>query len=192
MLARIFGALFRGKGESQSGSGESWTIGNPGARHPYEVGPDHPVADVLGGMVFHATLQTRTPLRVLRRHGQVLPLGSPLPDDFELWMGMWVPKPKSWRELGIDADELPETDAASDAGPVMPSEYLPFLIAVREAIEDETGGTAARIKRLDDVCSRPEFTRFVAALRGAGFLRDCFFPTVLSVIPGSPGLLKRD
>lgn len=167
-------------------SNGSWHIGNPGARHPYEVTPDHPVANALCGMMFQATLQTRTPLRILRRHGQVVPLDSPLPDDFELWMGMWAPKVKPWRELGFDMDELPETGAASDAGPVKPSEYLPFLIAVREAIEDENGGTAARIKRLEDVCSRPEFIRFVAALRGAGFLRDNFFPPVLSLIPGLP------
>lgn len=170
--------------ESPSSADGSWTIGNPGARHPYEVKPDHPAADIISGLVFHATLQTRTPLRILRRHGQVVPLGTALPDDFEQWMGIWFPQPKSWRELGLDIDELPEFEAASDAGPVKASEYLPFLIELREAIEDASGGIAGRIERLERVCAKPKFARFVSALRGFEFLRDCFFPPVLSLIPG--------
>jgi hypothetical protein len=172
--------------ESGSHPEGSWTIGNPDARHPYEVKPDHPAADIISGMVFHATLQTRTPLRILRRHGQVVPLGTPLPNDFESWMGVWIPQSKGWRELGLCIDELPEFDAASDAGPVKVSEYLPFLIELREAIEDASGGIDGRVKRLERVCAKPKFARFVSALGGAQFLRDCFFPSILSLIPGLP------
>lgn len=193
MLGRLFDGLVRATLGSRSGAkqvpasdpGGSWTIGNPGARHPYEVEPDHPAANMLGGMEFCATFQVRTPLRILQRHGQVLSLGSTLPDDFEPWMGIWIAKPKSWRELGIDADEM-EHVVASPAGPVTAAEYLPFLIAVRRAVEVAAGGTEGRIARLQAVCARPKFARYVAAEGGAAKLCDRFFPPVLSLIPGLP------
>lgn len=162
-----------------------WTIGNPDARHPYEVTPDHPAADVIAGMEFCATFQVRTPLRILRRHGQVLALGSDLPDDFEPWMGIWIAKPKSWHELGIVADEL-EPVIASPAGPVTAAQYLPFLIAVREAVENTAAGTEGRIQRLQAVCARPPFARYVEAEGGMMALCDRFFPPVLSLISGLP------
>jgi hypothetical protein len=138
-------------------------------------------------MEFIATLQVRTPLRILRQHGQTLPLGTPLPDDFEAWMGIWVAKPKSFRELGLDVDEPRlEQVIASPAGPVTAAAYLPFLIAVREAVEDTAGGLERRMERLQRVCDRPQFARWVAAEGGAAAMRDRFFPLTLSLIPGLP------
>ena len=166
-----------------------WVIGNTDARHPYEVTPDHPAADVIAGMEFCATFQVRTPLRILRRHGEVLPLGAKLPEDFEPWMGIWIPKPKSWRELGIDAAEL-EPVVASPAGPVTAAEYLPFLIAVREAVEDDAGGTEGRMQRLNEVCAQPQFAAYVAAEGGVEALSDRFFPSIASHIPGLPATAK--
>jgi hypothetical protein len=194
MLRRLFDGLLFAVRSSQpppqpgldTHSSGGWHIGNPGARHPYDVKPDHPASHILSGLVFHATLQTRTPLRILRRHGKVVPLGTPLSNDFEQWMGIWFPQPKGWRELGVDIDEVPEFGVASDAGPVKASEYLPFLMGFREAIEDASGGIAGRIERLEGVCTQPKFARFVSALRGVEFLRDCFFPPILSLIPGLP------
>jgi hypothetical protein len=161
---------------------EGWVIGNPETRHPYAIGPDHSAARFIGGMEFCATFQVRTPLRILGRHGQVLPLGAALPDDFEPWMGIWVPKPKS-------AGQRPyEGEIASPAGPVTAAVYLPFLIAVREAVEDAVGGIAGRMARLQAVCALPQFARFVAAERRARIsICDRFFPPVLSLIPGLSG-----
>lgn len=164
---------------------ESWTLGHSDARHPYEVPPGHPATRFIEGMSFLATFQVRTPLRILQRHGQELPLGAKLPNDFEPWMGIWIPKPKTFRQLGLDIDE-PDSDSAvtSPAGPVKPSEYLPFLVAVREAVEDSSGGLGGRLARLVAVSARPEFSRFVAAEGGAAALRDRLFPPLLSCIPG--------
>lgn len=190
MLRRLLDSLLRPTRGSELGSGaepasdpgsESWVIGNPEASHPYQIGPDHPAARFIAGMEFCATFQVRTPLRILRRHGQVLPLGVALPDDFEQWMGIWVPKPKS-------AGQRPyEGEIASPAGPVTAAEYVPFLIAVREAVEDTVGGIEGRMARLQAVCALPQFARFVAAECGARVpICDRFFPPVLSLVPGLP------
>lgn len=184
-------ARSRSERQPTSNSEADWTIGNPAARHPYEVEPNHPAADVFGGMEFCATFQVRTPLRILQRHGQVVPLGSTLSDDFEPWMGIWIAKPKSWRELGIDADEMQQL-VASPAGPVTAAEYLPFLLAVRRGVEASAGGTVGRIARLQAVCARPKFARFVAAEGGAAKLCDRFFPPVLSLIPGLPSDSQKE
>lgn len=193
MLGQLFRRLWGSTRRSRSGpapqppsnSGGRWTIGVPTARHPYEVEPNDPAADIIGAMEFCATFQVRTPLRILQRHGQLLPLGSTLSDDFESWMGIWTAKPKSWRELGINADEM-EHRVASPAGPVTAVEYLPFLLAVRRAVEATAGGTEGRIARLRAVCDRSKFARYVAAEGGTSKLCDRFFPPVLSLIPGLP------
>ena len=190
----LFDSLRRllGRGSTDAAI-ESWTIGNPGAQHPYGVGPTHPAAKYLEGMSFCATFQVRTPLRILKRHGKALPLGSELPNDFEPWMGIWIPKPRSFRELGIDLDE-PDWDStvASPAGPVKPSEYLPFLIAVRQAVEDSSGGLRGRLARLEAVSARPEFSRFVTAEGGVARLSDRLFPPFLSSIPSLPSNSRAD
>lgn len=129
-------------------------------------------------------MQVRTPLRILNRHGQVLPLGAKLPDDFEPWMGIWVPKPKTFREMGLDIDEPGEGAMASMAGPVRASDYLPFLVAVRGIVEDAGQGIGEGVSKLQAVCARQEFARFVAAEGGPARLCDRFFPPVLSLIPG--------
>ena len=189
IIKRLLGATPHSRPRSApepiSKSGGKWTIGNSTARHPYEVEPNHPAANVIGGMEFCATFQVRTPLRILQRHGQLVPLGSTLADDFEPWMGIWIAKPKSWRELGIDAEEIQQL-VASPAGLVTATEYLPFLLAARRAVEASAGGTAGRIARLQTVCERPKFARYVAAEGGPAKLCDRFFPPILSLIPGLP------
>jgi hypothetical protein len=92
--------------------------------------------DVLKGLKFCATLQTRTPLSVLIHHGEIFS-GPPskAPQYGTMADGIWVPQTRTWRELGLDIDEMPEGEGASDAGPVRASEYLPFLIAFRKIVE---------------------------------------------------------
>ena len=164
---------------------ESWRLGNPDAKHPYELQPDHPMADVVSGMCFHATLQLRTPLRILQRNGQVLPLGTDLPDDFDQWMGIWLPKTKSWVELGIDAAEADyEASAASHIGPVKPSEYLPFLLAIREVVEDQSLSFAGRKAGIEAVCRQTRFQEFAERHGGSDEIIRYFHPPILTVIPG--------
>ncbi len=47
-----------------------WSIGNPDARHPYAIAPDHPAAKLIG---------------------TTLPLTDNPPSGFEPWMGVWFP-----------------------------------------------------------------------------------------------------
>jgi len=56
---------------------------------------------------------------------------------------------KSWRDLGIDEDEVPESTMSSQIGqvPVDGGDFLPFLLEYRMIIEDG-GGT------LDDLAIR--------------------------------------
>ena len=163
----------------------AWTIGQSTARNPFEVTLDHGAAHLIAGMEFHATFQTRTPLRILLRHGELLPLGSTLPDDFEPWMGIWFPKPKTFRSIGLDIDEPHfESLVASQAGPVTVAEYLPFLISIRRAIEGRSGGIEDRTLRLKAACEIPKYADYVQAEGGSSKLCDRFFPPTLSLIPG--------
>lgn len=165
------------------------TIGDQSTKHPYQVFADSPNADIIVGMCFVATMQLRTPLRILQRHGQVLPLGSDLPDDFEQWMGVWLPKTKTFQELtgGRIKDKLGseyETTNASAIGPVKPSEYLPFLMAIREVVEDQSLSTVQKSVGIEAVCRRREFREFAERHGGADEIFGYFCPTILSVIPG--------
>lgn len=121
----------------------SWLFGSKpsGAAHPKTYGLKDDAlytdnTDVIEGMQFFATMQLRTPLSVLQRHGEMF-RGPPsrAPQYASDADGCWVPKTKSWASLGIKLRELAESSAASDIGPVAPSEYVPFLVAFRSIVE---------------------------------------------------------
>ncbi len=107
--------------------------------------------DILKGLTFHATLQIRTPLSVLIHHGETFS-GPPskAPRYGTEADGIWLYETKTWRELGLDIDEMSEVEAASDVGPVRASEYIPFLIDFRKIVEgqDAIDGKMAAIKKL--------------------------------------------
>lgn len=96
-------------------------------------------ADILEGMQFSATLQIRTPLSVLKHHNEVF-YGPPseAPVYGSQADGIWVFKTKTFRALGADIDEIPDSKHASDIGAVAPSDYLPFLIQFRSIVEAES------------------------------------------------------
>lgn len=98
----------------------------------------HSNSDVLEGMQFSATLQIRTPLNVLKHHGEIFH-GPPsqAPAYGSQADGIWTFKTKTFRELGIAVDE-PEFTHASDAGSIEPSRYLPFLIQFRSIVESSS------------------------------------------------------
>lgn len=66
---------------------------------------DH--TDIMAGYTFCATMQLRTPLRVLLRHGEKHqgPKEPPVIAR-EQWKGIWIPVSKSWAELGFDLRSL--------------------------------------------------------------------------------------
>jgi len=92
-------------------------------------------SDIVDGMQFSATLQIRTPLEVLKHHGELF-RGPPsqAPQYGSQADGIWTFKTRTYRELGIAVDE-PEHTHASDAGAIKPSLYLPFLIQFRTIVE---------------------------------------------------------
>jgi hypothetical protein len=123
--------------------------------------------DLIVGLQFSATLQLRTPLRVLRWHGRVHTNRKKPPPKVvkEGWEGAWFPKTKTFRELGIDLPEMDEGTAASDIGSVKPSEYLPFLIGIHEIVESKSP-LRVREAQLRDFLSKPEWKRFSDAHKG--------------------------
>jgi hypothetical protein len=62
--------------------------------------------------------------------------------------GIWVPQTKSWKDLGIDIEEMPEGTHTSDIGLILPSEYLPFLVQFRSIVEssDSPGEKLIRLE----------------------------------------------
>lgn len=98
-----------------------------------------PLGNVLDGYRFIATMQERTPLKVLLQHGRMekRPLHK-LPrivnDD---WQGCWVGETKTYRSLGVDINEVPEETMSSQIGqiPSNGGDYLRFLIFARNIKE---------------------------------------------------------
>lgn len=132
-------------------------------------------------------MQLRTPLRVLRRHGEIF---SDLPNEpphiaRAMWEGIWTTKTRSFRELGIDLDEPPPGEMASSIGPISADggDYLKFLIAVREIVES-ANSLDERIASLVSEVSKPQWAKFNhVRFHSAYDIADYFFPTFLSEIP---------
>ena len=70
-------------------------------------------ADIITGLRFGATLQLRTPLRVLLRHGEIHTDRTKPPPTIalEMWEGTWMPR-------RVDAALAQTRTVASDVGPV--------------------------------------------------------------------------
>lgn len=139
--------------------------------------PD-PNADIVKGYEFSATLQLRTPLRVLQHHGEVHQWsdnGLPAYAHF-LWEGIWLPITYSFAELAAMEVKLRSTDSsedhafeeiASDIGPV-PGDggtYLAFLKAFRGIVEFAASPDEKReaINALSK--DKPEFAEYLAMHR---------------------------
>lgn len=95
-------------------------------------------SDILDGVQFIATLHVTTPYSVLIHHGETFS-GPPsrAPQYGMQSHGIWIPKTKSWKSLGVDLPELPPSQHATDIGPQNPEAYLPFLLAFRKIFESD-------------------------------------------------------
>lgn len=89
---------------------------------------------VFEGLEFHATLQLRTPLEILKHHREVY-TGRDIAPRYinEEWQGIWLAKHKEEYDLFTDHG------CASDVGLVNDKIYLKFLIPFREIIERNEG-----------------------------------------------------
>lgn len=148
---------------------------------------NYPNSDIISGLKFCATMQLRTPLRVLWRHGELF---CDLPNEppeiaRATWEGIWTTYGPSFRELGIDLDEPSPGQMASEIGPIPidGGDYLKFLIAVREilesvnSIDDRLASLAAEVDRSKWACFKH------ARFHSAHHIGNYFFPSLLDTIP---------
>lgn len=89
--------------------------------------------DIIEGMQFHATCQLRTPIDVLKKHGEVFK-GDGIPPTYGSPRdGVWVPK-----LLDSTYDFLDKgATTASDAGPVDADEYVDYAIGLLSIFESD-------------------------------------------------------
>lgn len=146
-----------------------------------------PNSDILEGLQFCATMQQRTPLRVLIRHGEIF---MDLPNDppaiaRAIWEGIWLPKPRSFHEMGIDLPEPLDGQMASSVG-IIPADggnYLKYLITIRKIVET-ANSIEDRIRDLIAEVTGPRWIEFTHHhLHGPHDIADCFFPRFLHCVP---------
>lgn len=191
ILDRLFGrkqkeTTSRGRPpESRRPLPVSQPIGTEGSLSPNDEFY-HASRDVLAGYEFFPTLQVRTPMNVLEHFGEVI-AGPPsrLPVYCGPEHGCWIPKPRTFRETGIDLPELSEGTAASDVGPVKPSDYVPFLKRFRQIAEADEP-VNARIEKLKGLSvESPLFEAFWQTLcRNYPDFPESFFYSTFTRIPG--------
>ncbi len=96
--------------------------------------------DIIDGLEFVATLQLRTPLEILLHHGEIFRGKNQTPPNYvkEEWQGNWIPKTKSYKDLGLDIEEIENSSCSSEIGYVNSSEYVNFLIDFRKIVESDS------------------------------------------------------
>jgi hypothetical protein len=141
--------------------------------------------------IFCATLQLRTPLRVLCRHGEICEKGRPPGYARELWEGIWIQLLPRQRALF--------GNTASEIGPV-PTDggvFLSFLKAVRQVAEGEGSPTGRRqllgvvlsndrwkVQQGSDALMLPITRSIVDLLGGSCAIQDKFFPRFIDSVGG--------
>ncbi|MPW27709.1 hypothetical protein F9L16_01670 [Agarivorans sp. B2Z047] len=100
-------------------------------------------ADVVEGMEFIATCQLRTPIAILKKHGEVY-VGEGMPPAYGTPQdGVWVPK------LNSSFDFLDEGNTtASDAGQVNAGEYIDYAVGLLSIFESDISITDKMDKAL--------------------------------------------
>jgi hypothetical protein len=78
--------------------------------------------------------------------------------------------------------EMPEAFHTSDLGPVLPSNYLPFLVTLREILESNES-IDDRVKMLIEYPMNVEWNDYVSKRGGMGSIIDKFFPRFIDTIP---------
>lgn len=155
-----------------------------------------PMDDISKGWVFGATIQLRTPLRVLLRHGEIHEgLSDPPPIAKNQWEGFWTPLLKTFREMGIDLNGTLSLDGtmASDVGqiPRNGGEYLTLLMGLREIVESDSA-IEQRRQALRGELRKPEWADYCARLGGKQAVCDKFFPPFIGTITGlSQSIVKE-
>lgn len=158
------------------------------------------MADVSRGYEFSATLQLRTPLRVLLRHGQLYLKNDGHQPQIarEPWEGIWLPALKTWEETAYGPGSTPDSIAfcrrldagfaagrkeASHIGPIRVDEYLPFLIAIRKIVElnDSIEDRIDKLRKMLSVC---DWQEFLSRHGGTEKIVEYFFPKFMNLAAG--------
>jgi len=159
------------------------------------------MADVTRGFEFSATLQLRTPLRVLLRDGELYPKNDGRQPQIarEPWEGIWLTALRTYEEIACGPDSTADSieffrrlDAgfaaagrkvASHIGPIRADEYLPFLISIREIVE-LNDSIENRINKLREMLSVCEWQEFLDRHGGTEKIVDYFFPKFMNLAAG--------
>ena len=123
--------------------------------------------EVVKGLIFKATLQSRTPLEVLKHHNEIFNDKHKAPPQYakEGWEGMWLPNLKTWREMGIDEDELPNHTVSTDVGSLEDDEaekYYKFLLEFHTIVENNHLNVKDKINHLETLYrDNPHYNNFL-------------------------------
>jgi hypothetical protein len=137
--------------------------------------------DLFEGLEFTATLQFRTPLKVLKHHGEIFRKDGKEPPRYvdEAWQGMWLPKIKSKYDLESD-----EFTCSSDIGYLNVKEqqqYLDFLIKFHTTAESDMTVEKKISAILELSESDKNFKKYFHG--GKAFLEDYFGLLIKNVVP---------
>lgn len=123
--------------------------------------------EVIKGLIFEATLELRTPLEVLIHHKEIFSDKHKAPPQYakEDWQGTWTPHLKSWREVGIDEDELPNHTVSTDIGSLEDDEaekYYKFLLEFHTIVENNHFSIKDKINHLETLYrDNPHYNNFL-------------------------------
>lgn len=156
------------------------TVGDMQMRPVSDWGHD----DIITGVMFSATLQLRTPLRIIQRHQEIFTgLGVPPAIADEAWHGLWLPMTKSTFDFLHTGATV-----SSDIGPI-PRDggaYLKFLLTIRSIVERHDTASQRR-ENLNQVLVDAKWEAFVTKLGGRTAIINGFFPRFVSTLPGLQG-----
>lgn len=134
---------------------------------------------------FSATLQTRTPLRVIGRHGEVFRgPGAPPGIATEQWHGVWMPHIPEDSAMAILRRPDSARISASEIGPVQ--SYGPFwelLKIIRMTVEADTSAQD-RYHAIKSVLQLAEWRDMAGQMGGVETVACRFFPPFVDLLPG--------
>lgn len=155
--------------------------------------------DMIKCFEFNATLQLRTPLNVLKHHKEkIFDKNKKLPKYAkEGWEGIWLPITKTYKELGIDMEEIPKGTCSSDLGYLSVEEqelYFNFLLKFHTISESEKE-VNEKINLIKDLIKTDrEFSKYYERVTGNGklFLEDYFGLLIRNVLPPKVSSILKD
>lgn len=124
--------------------------------------------ELFSGWVYQAEFRLETPLTALLNHGEfreaVDHIDTVTADQKH---GGWVQKTRSFREMGLDVDEVKHTFIASIVGPIPPNGglFLEYLIELRKIIESDAE-VSKKKELLGVILSKQQYYGFNKALGG--------------------------